>query len=147
MLDVTRKGFTLIELIVVATIIGLLAGSGAVAYTQFSRQSRDAKRKADIEQIRAAIELYKSHNNTYPTSINLTTCTPTPASLTDDDGNTYLSKIPNDPKCDTYVYSYSSDGSTYTIAAYLETGSGSCGGVTCGGTTNCNYCVGPYGEE
>ncbi|KKU11410.1 MAG: hypothetical protein UX17_C0079G0007, partial [Parcubacteria group bacterium GW2011_GWC2_45_7] len=44
-------GFTLIEILVVATIIGLLAAGGFVTYSNLSRQSRDAKRKADLEQI------------------------------------------------------------------------------------------------
>jgi len=60
------KGFTLIEILVVATIIGLLASGAIVSYQQLSKQSRDAKRKTDLEQVRAALEMYRSNEDTYP---------------------------------------------------------------------------------
>lgn len=146
-----NKGFTFIEILVVTTIIVLLAAVGAASYAQFSKQSRDAKRKADMEQVRAAIELYRSSNNKYPNTadlnaINFSTCTP--GSISDSNA-TYLSKIPNDPKCTTMIYYYSSaNGSTYSIAARLEGSSvGSCiAADACGAGYYCNYCLGPYGQ-
>lgn len=145
-------GFTLIEILVVATIIGLLAAAGAVSYSQFVKQSRDAKRKADIEQIRAAVEMYRSNNGSYPLNgsgvgkVDVTACST--SGLTDSAGNTYLSKTPNDPKCSTIKYYYSSDGTTYSIAARLEGSSvGSCiASDACGVGYYCNYCLGPYGQ-
>jgi general secretion pathway protein G len=58
-----EKGFSFIEILVVVTIIGIIATIGLVTYTEFLKQSRDAKRKGDIEQIRAAIEIYKTTNS------------------------------------------------------------------------------------
>lgn len=150
-----KNAFTFIEILVVVTIIALLTAAGAISYSQFSKSSRDAKRKADLEQIRAAVELYRSSNDVYPLSgaglyhISLSTCST--GSLTDINGNTYLSKLPNDPKCTgdkpTYYY-VSADGSTYSVAAYLESSSvaGCAGANTCGTGYNCNYCLGPYGQ-
>lgn len=138
-----RKAFTLIEILVVATIIGLLAASVAVSYSQFSKQSRDARRKADLEQIRAALEMYRSNNvtNTYPTiTIN---CSSTDGII---DGTiTYLSKIPKDPQCPTRSYFYSDTGSNYLLGSYLE----STGAVSCqaGCVDYCNYCLDAYGEK
>lgn len=148
------KGFTFIEILVVVTIISLLAAVGAVSYSQFSKQSRDARRKADLEQIRSAIELYKSNSssNLYPLTgtANLVFTSCSMGALTDGT-NTYMSKIPNDPKCTTSIYYYASaTGSTYTMAAQLETTS-SCtsppGGNSCGTGNPCNYCLGPYGQQ
>ncbi len=154
-----KKSFTLIEILVVATIIGLLAAIGAVSYVQINKSSRDAKRKADLENIRSAIEMYRSNNQGYPTSLSFATCSL--GALTDSGGNKYLSKIPNDPKCTTYIYYYSPlpvncDNSSvycndYTIAAQLEGSSSSCtsapGGNSCGTNLPCNYCEGPYGQK
>jgi general secretion pathway protein G len=137
-----KKSFTLIEILVVATIIGLLAAGAAVSYSQFSKQSRDAKRKADLEQIRAALEMYRSNNNSYPTTITIS-CSSS-GGITDA-SNTYLSQIPKDPKCSTYTYYGSISTNDYTLAAYLEAGGTTCVAGQCGG--NCNYCVGPYGQR
>ena len=149
-----QRAFSFIEILVVVTIIALLTAAGTISYSQFSKTSHDAKRKADLEQIRAAIELYKSGDpsNLYPltAALNFSSCTM--GSLKSaDETNTYLSKIPNDPKCNTYIYSYtSSDGTTYKLAAQLESTS-SCtsppGGNSCGTGNPCNYCLGPYGQE
>lgn len=150
-----RNSFTFIEILVVVTIIGLLTAAGSVSYSQFVKQSRDAKRKADIEQIRAAVEMYRSNNGTYPNTTDVTdhftftNCT-SPGSVYDA-SSTYLSKASNDPKCanDTLRYYYNStDGISYTIGTKLEIPStSSCGDCeTTVGTQACNYCMGPYGQ-
>ena len=130
----TRKGFTLIELLVVMTIIAVLAGLALVSYQGARKTARDGKRKTDLEQIRSALEMCYSDDNSYPgvSFGNPLTC---PGS-----GNTYLDSVPNDPVSGRQ-YSYSTDGVSYTLCASLETGSGSvpsgCG--NCG--TACNYKV------
>lgn len=143
------RGFTFIEILVVVTIIGLLTVAGAVSYSQFVKQSRDAKRKVDIEQIRAAIEIYRSNNSLYPltAAFDFSNCS-NPGTISDA-SSTYLSKTPNDPKCSTMKYYYSSsDGSTYSIAVRLEGSSvGSCiAADACGVGYYCNYCLGSYGQ-
>jgi len=130
-----KKSFTLIEILVVTTIIVLLTATAAVSYSQFLKQSRDTRRKADVEQIRAALEMYRSVNDTYPTVGLSQLTTPT----------VYIQSIPKDPKGENYYYSGST--SDYFLGAYLEIASGTCGG-SCeidGGESNCNYCAGPYG--
>ena len=65
-----KPGFTLIEVLVAATIVALLTSIGVVSYQAANRRARDAKRKADLEQIRAALEMYKADNNWYPDTGN-----------------------------------------------------------------------------
>ena len=145
-----QKGFSLIEILIVVTIISLLVSIAAFSYSSFIRQSRDAKRKTDIEQIRASIEMYKSFNNVYPTPDTTSPNNGMPfgtAGITDT-STTYISKLPNDPRASsgyTYFYTTLSNNLDYTLCAYLES-SGTATANSCG-TSACTYCMGPYGEK
>ena len=64
-----RKGFTLVEILIVVVILGILA---AIVIPQFTNASEAAKASSVLSQLqtlRSQIELYKNqHNNLYPTS-------------------------------------------------------------------------------
>lgn len=133
----TLKSFTLIEILVVATIISLLASVTTISYSQITKQSRDGRRKTDLEQIRAALEMYRSNEDNYPVNLNSLT-TPT----------VYIQKIPTDPKPALYSYYYARiSTSDYILGAYLEGGSSTCSQTISCTSKNCNYCLGPYGEK
>lgn len=55
-----KKGFTLIELLVVIAIIGILATFIVASFASAQARGRDARRKADLEAIQTALELFKS---------------------------------------------------------------------------------------
>lgn len=57
------KGFTLLELLVVISIIGILVAVAAVSFTTAQKQSRDSRRRGDIKAIQNAFEQYNSTNN------------------------------------------------------------------------------------
>ena len=61
-----RRAFTLIELLVVIAIIGLLTTIAVVAYTSTQKQTRNAKRIADIKQFVTAFNLGYDANGSYP---------------------------------------------------------------------------------
>ena len=133
-----KKGFTLVEVLVVVTIIVLMTSAAIVTYTVFLKQSRDAKRKADLSQLSAALEMYRSNNDTYPTTGLSQLTAPT----------IYIQSVPTDPKNPTYIYYYnSSTGSDYTLATHLESVATTCQSLTTQCTSNCTYCLGPYGQK
>ena len=135
----SEVGFTLIEILVVTTIIVLLTSVAAVSYSQFSKSSRDARRKIDLEQVKAALEMYRSNDasSSYPvgTWSSLSVLT-----------TTYIQSLPTDPKDSLYDYYYSGTANNYTIGAYLEAVTGASCGAANGCTVDCNYCLGPYGK-
>lgn len=60
------SGFTLIELLVVIAIIGILS-SAVLASVSISRQkARDAKRIAELSEIKKALEIYRQENDSFP---------------------------------------------------------------------------------
>ncbi|MFZ1250069.1 MAG: type II secretion system protein [Candidatus Microsaccharimonas sp.] len=64
-----RMGFTIVELIVTITIMGILLTLGVVGLDASQVNARDAERKADVEIIRLALESFydtpnSSHLNT-----------------------------------------------------------------------------------
>ncbi len=105
----TNKGFTLIELLVVIAIIGLLATVVMTSLNQARKKGRDARRVADIDAIRSALELYYDAHGSYPSTASGT------AVLVPD----YMSVVPTDPNTQ-QAYTYESDGKTYVLAATLE---------------------------
>lgn len=66
-----QKSFTLIEILVTVTILGLITAIIAQNYIQLSKNARDTKIKASIESLRDALEIYKTGtvNNSYPLTL------------------------------------------------------------------------------
>jgi len=63
------KAFTLVELLVVLAIIGILASIIVVSLQTTRTKARDTRRKADMEAIRGALEVYRNTNGSYPNSL------------------------------------------------------------------------------
>lgn len=61
-----KKGFTLVELLVVIAIISLLSSVVLTSLNSARLKARDAKRKADLDQLSKAIELFYSEAGSYP---------------------------------------------------------------------------------
>lgn len=133
-----RRGFTLIELLVVISIIGILIALSGVAFQSARQSARDAVRKTDLADVRSALEVYRTDCGTYPAT--LTFGAQLVGAESSCSGNVYHSKLPQDPISASYSYKYTLAGSTYTLCARLETGSGDAGCGSCGDAV-CNYKV------
>lgn len=142
-------GFTLIEILVVISIIAVIIAIAIVSYTTINKQSRDAKRKSDLEQIRSALEMFRSDIGYYP-AVGSGSWTNT-SGLNTGDSQTglvseYIPAIPTDPKStQSYFYTASSFVSgnyyNYCLCAQLEFTPAST--LTCSVTAplTCNYVV------
>lgn len=60
-----QKAFTLVELIVVIVIIGILASIGVVSYNGAQSNSRDNKRKIDLQAIASAYQIHYQDKKTW----------------------------------------------------------------------------------
>lgn len=60
-----RRGFTLIELLIVIAIIAILATIVVVSYIGAQAKSRDNKRKADVQIIASAYQIYNQETKTW----------------------------------------------------------------------------------
>lgn len=127
-------GFSMIELLVVTTIIIVLTSVGLVAYNTTSKKTRDGKREADIAQIRSALEIYRSLNGLYPPyPTGGTNNSATAAYYTSLMGDTNFTKhlsssTIQDPSSPSKVYEYASRNSRagYQICYTNEAGTRSC---------------------
>jgi len=80
-----RRGFTLIEMIIVFTMIGILVGLALPQFKNAARKARESTLKEDLTILRTQIERYFTDKSKYPSSLQ---------TLVDDK---YLRKIPVDP--------------------------------------------------
>ena len=80
-----ERGFTLIELMVVAAILIVLAGLGLAQYRNSVIRAREAVLKEDLFRMRDAIDQYYADKGQYPSTLDALVS----------DG--YVRKIPDDP--------------------------------------------------
>ena len=61
-----RRGYTIIELLIVVAIIGLLITLGTYAWNSSGQRSRDSVRKSDLSRIQNALQQFYLDNRAYP---------------------------------------------------------------------------------
>ncbi len=136
-------GFTLVELLVVISIIGFLATFAVYALNIARIKARDTKRVYNAKQIQKALQLYYDENNAYPLSNNCNStipntgwCNSTESMLNGHwirQGSTinlgeFLTTDPIDPKpsAPNFItvgnYYYYSNGQWYMLVFKLEQG-------------------------
>lgn len=133
-----KKAFTLFELLVSISIIGILVAVASTSYSGAQKKARDSRRMEDLNGVQKALEQYYSVNAySYPAASG-----GLPVGLTP----TYLQNWPKDPKTMiNYTYKVLTVG-TYCVCVKLDGGNGNenstdldCSTFVASGGTN--YCV------
>ncbi len=129
-------GFTLVELLVVMSIIGVLAALAVGSFRTAQMRGRDTTRKSDLKQISHSLELFYADYGRYPdaTGGRISACDYNPSLGTGSacvwgegefsDGKTvYFKLLPRDP-VDSQSYTYQivagSSNQKYKLFANLE---------------------------
>lgn len=144
------------ELLITVGIIAILSAISLFAIAGSRKSARDGRRKADMESLRSALELYRADCGVYPPSIPnplsqfASTNPPCPTA-----GIVYLQRTPSDPVATTTGYRYVRlpGNVRYALCARLEEAPvpampasdlNNCGANTCpsvGGSSACNYVI------
>jgi general secretion pathway protein G len=97
------RAFTLVEMLLVITIIGILAALVIPKMVGRSEQARQAAVRADLSSVKTALDAFEVDNGYYPKSLQ---------DLLQQPGNAknwhgpYLDKVPQDPWGNNYLYYY-----------------------------------------
>ncbi len=117
-----KSAFSLVELLVVISIIALLSTLITISFSNIKRNNRDSKRISDIVEIQIALEAYKFFEGSYPNELH-----PGGALIGENSGNAYMIQIPQSPvyqkfNCptDDYDYFYNNESGGYEIDFCLE---------------------------
>lgn len=114
-----RKGFTLIEILIVCAVIAVLAGITVLFSGPSRMKARDSRRLSDITQIQAALESYFAEqprtNAKYPEQTDYGVVPEVLAPK-------HIAEVPSDPSGSDSPYKYMSisNGKGYCLAAKFE---------------------------
>lgn len=129
-----KKAFTLFELLVSISIIGILVAVASTSYSGAQKKARDSRRMEDLNNIQKAFEqYYGSTGYVYPTSNPPTALSPN-----------YIQTLPRDPKLGIGYTYYNLSTTAYCVCAHLDSGNGNSNAGDCSAfvsTGGSYYCV------
>lgn len=139
-----KKGFSLIEVLIIVAILGLLLVVGYFFMAPQMSRGRDGKRISDLNKLKIVYEDYYNDNGCYPPSDTLELyCGGAGSTILDD----YIGTVPCDPLTGSaYYYTVLENDSAscpvfgYRIHVNLERDrSDASQGINCGGIYGCGF--------
>jgi general secretion pathway protein G len=119
-----NEGFTLIEIMVVIVILGILATYTATKVIEYIDEAKQTRAKMDIYALKTALQLYKGHMNSYPTTEQGLQALVTPPAGENVSNKWkkggYLENgiVPKDPWGNNYIYLSPGVNSDFDIISY-----------------------------
>jgi general secretion pathway protein G len=121
----SRRGFTLIELVLVVTIIAILAGAIVIQATSRAKTARRARALMDMHTLEVNLDIYTADNGAPPTTqqglaalLTKPTTPPVPLNW----NGPYIKGLKKDPWAQDYVYHYPAesnpDKESYDLICY-----------------------------
>ena len=108
--SIRKTGFTLIEILVVVSIMGILLSIVMENIGSAQSKSRDHKRISDIKSLQLALEQYYDGNNAFPAAGNLSVLAPA-----------YVPSIQTDPSTGAqYDYLTTLGNNSFCLGTQLE---------------------------
>lgn len=111
-----RRGFTLLELMIVIVILGLIAGLVGLKLIKRGEEAKLTVTKVQMKNLEDALNLYKLHNSRYPTTeqglkalVEKPDVDPIPKNWK----GPYIEKVPTDAWGNEFIYV--SDGKHFTL--------------------------------
>ncbi len=102
-----RRGFTLMELLLVLVILGVLAALVVPKFTNRTQQARETAAKTDVSTIQGALDAFEIDTGRYPTTEEgLGALLTAPANVEGWRGPYLTRGLPKDPWGNPYVYRY-----------------------------------------
>lgn len=130
MLKNRQRGFTLLEILVVISIIGILVALGTAAFSTTQQKGRDARRKSDIKAIQNGFEQYQAKLGVYPSNVD----------DAEDETTIFPGGLPTDPRDEgESIYTINLADETYCACALLENSFGNAASLPAGGNPVCDY--------
>ncbi len=118
-----RRGFTLLELLVVMVIIGLLAGYVGPKYFSQIGKSEVKAARAQLDALGKALDQFRLDTGHYPTmEEGLPSLVARPANEPKWDGPYLTKDVPADPWGNTYVFKIPGDHGEYDLLSYGKDG-------------------------
>jgi general secretion pathway protein G len=143
----SNKGFTLLELLIVITIISIIISIASANYSLAQKRTRDTRRISDMKEVQNAFEQYYGDmGGTYPATCSIDLTKYLPSGWPTDPRN--VDPWPSTPETK-YTYDFSNShclATSYCFCAHLEGGGGNSSSIpadaACVFGSGSYYCIG-----